>query len=224
MSFDIVTTVSPDFIRGVSLFVPSWFRHSGAENVRLHLTKKQTWYETIIQRNENLRDAVCEGAVTGRRILSLDVDCFVVGNLAGGFDGMHPIAVARWPEPNMGVAFFDTTVQFDWAWFFRKLLVAITNRCRDSRTWGVPGQKGRMGDQPPWYAALHAMDDRVRKLDMNVWNFCCAPEDTERELAKHYTQIKVIHVKGRGGWEEEPRLARKLAAVKRYFGDKLKEL
>ena len=65
MAFDIITTVSPDFAHGVPLFTPSWFRHSGAENIRFRVTPEQSWYESIIARNKHVRDAVIEAA--GRR-------------------------------------------------------------------------------------------------------------------------------------------------------------
>ena len=219
MTFDIVTTVSPNFADGERLFVPSWHRNSGAAKITINRTNTAQWYENIIRRNENIRNAVLRGG----RVLSLDLDCFVLSDLSGGFDGAHPFAVARWPLPNMGVAFFDGRMSFDWEGFFRPLIAGITKRCNDPRIQGTRFQKGRFGDQYHWQDALAARNGDVRKLDMNVWNFCHQPEDWKRELMRHRERVKVIHVKGRGNWEKQPKILAKIKMVRRMFPEKILE-
>jgi len=221
VSFDIVTTVSEDFVSGLDLFVPSWARYSGADSIRIHLARTSNWYEGIIERNVNLYKELLEASITGRRVLSLDLDVFVLENLEGGFDGDHPIAVARWPEPNMGVAFFDTSIEFDWSRFFDPLIEKITERCRNPKVWGTNGRKGRLGDSPCWFEALRSVAPMIRKLDPNVWNFCSAPQDTERLLTKHREKVKVLHLKGRGNWTTEERFRRRLQTFRKFFSEKI---
>ena len=219
MSFTIVSTISPDFEEGRKLFVPSWYRNSGAEFIDLKTINGGTWYENIILRNEHIRDSI----KAGKRVVSLDLDCFVINDLTSGFDGTHPIGVARWPEPNMGVLFLDGTVDFEWEQFFLPLIARITARCRNPATWGNKNQKGRFGDQYPWHAALRVIEPQIRKLDMNVWNFCYQPEDWDEQLAIHRDKIRIIHVKGRGRWEQQPHIRGKIRGVRREFPDKIKE-
>jgi len=218
MNFDIITTVSPNLASGIPLFLPSWFRNSGANRVLVRSTDTESWYENIILRNQHIRDTVGEG----KRIVSLDLDCFVLDDLAGGFDGIHPIAVTRWPLPNMGVAFFDGTVPFDWDAFFTPLIEAITVRCRDPKYWDRPEQKGRFGDQYPWRDALKIIDAEVGKLDMNEWNFCHQPEDWDAALRVYQKHVRVIHIKGRGAWHLE-RYQKKIDLVRELFPNKIKE-
>lgn len=231
MSFTIVSTISPDFEDGRKLFVPSWYRNSGAEHINLKSINGGTWYENIILRNEHIRDSIR----AGKRIVSLDLDCFVLGDLADGFDGVHPIGVARWPEPNMGVLFLDGTVPFDWEAFFCPLIARITARCRNPRTWGdgkqwrseeawqPKYQKGRFGDQYPWHDALKRIEPQVRKLDMNIWNFCYQPEDWDTQLTLCRDVVRIVHVKGRGRWEQQPHIRGKIDLVRKMFPDKIKE-
>ncbi len=218
MSFDIITTVSPNLASGIPLFLPSWFRNSGAKHILVRSTDSESWYENIITRNEHIRERV----QAGRRIVSLDLDCFVVKNLARGFDGIHPISVARWPEANMGVAFFDGQLYFDWPAFFGPLMDAITVRCRNPKFWDRPEQKGRFGDQPPWQEALAPVEQEVGKLDMNVWNFCHQPEDWDAALRTYQEDVRVIHIKGRGAWHLE-RYQKKINLVRELFPDAIKE-
>jgi len=231
MSFTIISTISPDFEDGRKLFVPSWYRNSGAEFIDLKAVDGGTWYENIILRNEHIRDTIR----SGKRIVSLDLDCFVLDRLDEGFDGVHPIAVARWPQPNMGVLFLDGMVDFDWRAFFAPLIARITARCRNPRTWGDgtqwqpdkvwadKRQKGRFGDQYPWHDALKAIEPQVRKLDMNVWNFCYQPENWQAMLLRHQENVKIIHVKGRGRWEQQPHIRDKIDLVRRMFPEQIKE-
>ncbi len=221
MSFDIITTVSPNLASGIPLFLPSWFRNSGAKHILVRSTDSESWYENIIHRNKHIQERV----KAGRRIVSLDLDCFVVKNLARGFDGIHPISVARWPGANMGVAFFDGQLRcpiVDWDAFFKPLMNAITMRCRNPKHWDRPGQKGRFGDQPPWQEALQAVERDVGKLDMNVWNFCHQPEDWEAALRTHHQSVRVIHIKGRGAWHLD-RYQNKINLVRELFPDAIKE-
>lgn len=219
MSFEIITTVSPDFADGIKLFVPSWFRNANADRITIYTTPQQSWYEGIITRNMNLARSVRKG----KRIVSLDIDIFVLGDLSGGFDGKHPIAVARWPNPNMGVAFFDGMLDFDWSAFFNPLLGQIVRRCRDPSIWGNENKKGRFGDQIPWYAHLQNHEKWVRKLDMNEWNFCYQPEDWAARFLEHKHEIRIAHVKGRGRWEQQPRIKMKIDSLRRAFPGKIKE-
>ena len=220
MCFDIVSTISADYIHGVPLFVPSWFRNSGASQVRIYIGQAKTFYESIIERNANLMDAVLNA--NGVPILALDLDCFIVKSVAGGFDGKHPIAVARWPAVNMGVVFFDTRIKFDWKGFFVPLVERITSRCRDPRTWGNKDMKGRFGDQYDWMDSLKMAEEHVRKLDMNEWNFCHQPEDWEVAMNLHHKSIRIVHIKGRGDWHLE-RYQKKLRLTRDTFPDAIKE-
>lgn len=220
MDFEIVSTISPDFEDGRKLFVPSWYRNSGASFINLKTIDGGTWYENIIRRNEHIRDSILG---TGKRIVSLDLDCFVLADLSEGFDGVHPFGVARWPEPNMGVLFLDGTLDFDWAAFFNPLIEKITLRCRNPRTWGNRHHKGRFGDQYPWHAALQQIPDKVRKLDMNIWNFCYQPENWDAQLQKHKDKVRIIHVKGRGRWEQQPHIRAKIDLVRQLFPVQIKE-
>lgn len=223
MQFRIATTVSPDFADGTRLFLPSWLRNSGAESIDVQQATGATWYENIIQRNINLRRSVLAAVRDGVGLLALDLDCFIVRDVSGGFDGVHPIAVARWPLPNMGVAFFDCRLAFEWERMLNLLIVRVTRRCRDPKTWGNEQLKGRFGDQYPWRDTLHEQDGAVRKLDMAEWNFCFQPEDWAHELAKHQERIRIIHVKGRGRWEEQSHIRGKLELVRRAFPDQIQE-
>lgn len=220
MCFEIHSTISPDFSEGESLFVPSWQRNSGAARITIHRIAGQSWYENIILRNQVIRDVI---TANRKRLLFLDIDCFILRNVSDGFDGRHPIAVARWRQPNMGVLFLDGTLSFDWAGFFAPLILRIVRRCRNPRTWGDLSRKGRFGDQYPWHDALRRVEPAVRKLDMNQWNFCHQPEDWARELSLHKHEVRIVHVKGRGRWEQQPRIKAKIDLVRKLFPDKIQE-
>lgn len=217
VSFDIVTSMSPDYETARRLFVPSWLRHSGVSTVQVMPVDGLDWYARIAARNRNLAWAVIEAANWRRCLLSLDIDCIVVRPLSDGFDGLHPIAVARRPIPNMGVAFFDTRVKFKWDAFFGPLLAAIEKRCADSSIKGRLGQKGRFGDQYCWAKALAALGDQVRWLTpVEEWNFCEQPEQWDRRLEVCRNIVRVIHIKGRGDWHGK-RIQNELAVVRRLF-------
>ncbi len=212
MDYVIISTVSPDFIAAINLFVPSWFRNSKATEIRIHSIDSGSWVENILNRNRIIRDVVCGNRC---RIVSIDIDCFVLDSLFDGFDGKHPIAVARWPRPNMGVAFFDTTLPFDWKGFFDPLIRDMIARAEKDPK--------RFGDQRSWTEALLRIESQVNKLDIN-WNFCYEPR---RWYPKLNSNIKIAHIKGskhphHGDWEHtKPK--KKIDSIRRMFPEKVKE-
>lgn len=222
MSFKIVSCVSPDFFDAIPLFTPSWHANSGASSIEIHLIDGGSWYENIILRNQVMRDEVLkqnkdqEGV---ELLVFLDIDCFVVsplGGMSGTQDQSYPISVARWPEPNMG-AVYVRPFAYDrdrWVDLFHEVTSKVQKRCRDKSIQGTSKQKGRFGDQYIWWDILKGLEREgmLGKLDM-TYNFCYQPEQWKRKLEEFHKRVRVIHLKGRGRWLQQPHIREKLKQV-----------
>lgn len=201
MKYDIATACSNDYTEVLRLCMPSWIRNSGAESITVYPFSIQEkdprirWYLQAARRCQIMASVVCSAANRGQRLLFLDTDCFVLSPLHNGFSSEKPISIARWPDINMGVLFFNTLIPFPWMDFFSVLIPRITKRCH----WLIdnPPKKWVPGDQDVWREQLHTMVEHVDKLDANVWNFCYSAHEWEDRLKHTKDSIKVLHIKTR---------------------------
>ena len=224
MSFTIVAACTPNYAEMLRYTMPSWFKNSGATKIvveRLDMAtgpRKTAWYDNVAARcwamMRNLRDALDRG----ERVVALDVDCVVLGDLSDGFSGKHSVGVARWPNVNMGVLFWKPGYPFLYNTWLSMVTTRIEKNCKIAR--GKLRKSGGcyLADQSVWEEELHKIEDRVNKLDANVWNFCPLPEVWESEWAKRKDAIKIVHLKGQG---QSARHVVPKRLIARDFGDKL---
>ncbi len=199
MGFRIVTTVSFDYAKAADFCLPSWRKHSGSDDIAIRYHKvlegnrTERWFRAVKERVVTIRDEVRIAAVEKRKLLILDGDCLVIRNLADGFAGGKPIAVARWPNVNMGVIFLNTNMGWPFLAFFeeyvRKALEHIDEQIRT--------HVSRNGaDQDVFVPMLHAIEHDVAKLDVDEWNLPMSENpDSRKRLEKHKDKVRIIHLR-----------------------------
>ena len=193
MSFTIVTTLSPDYADAMELFIPSWFRNSGADEIVIHRIDEESWAKNIVRRTEVWVEEVL--ARQGAKLLFLDADCMVLGDLRDGF--VHcPISVARWPRPNMGVVFVNTRSRVtnvgEW---MRDTCAEIVAELESS----TDPESGYSFDQIVWHRRLAWLG--VGKLDENIWNYNRIGIDQwKKDLPAIKDDVKILHFKHHGKW------------------------
>jgi hypothetical protein len=212
MSFTILTTISPDYAHAWTQVMPTWFANSGADEIVVHRTDEGSWTKNTIRRNEILCAEVARRAKFGQRILRLDADCLVLRNLAEGFSDEHPISVARWPQINMGVCYFNTAVAFDWRRWMKETMTLIRQQCSGRKDSSCEC------DQIVWRPRLHMLPpELICKLPEWEYNYNNFDMDQwERELPTIRDIVRVIHLKGHGRWAAE-----KFSFAKRLFPEQL---
>ncbi len=199
MGFTIITTVSPEFARAQRDFIPTWHANSGADSIVVHKIDEDSWHQNILRRAEIFCDELITRIRHGERVLLLDADCIVLRDLSEGFSDAHPISVARWPQVNMGVAFFNLSRHpwpTPWKVFLRDIVKEIAAKVAGGHT---PQHEC---DQVIWRPRLHQMEGHVYKLAEWEWNYNCFDlPQWERELPTLKEITRVIHIKGHGDWE-----------------------
>lgn len=199
MGFTIITTISPEFTRAERDFFPTWHANSGADSIVVHKIDEGSWHENILKRAELFRDELIARKRNGERVLLLDADCIVLRDLSEGFSDEHPISVARWPQVNMGVAFFNLAIQpRPWCWvgFLRNIVKELAAKVASGHT---PQHEC---DQAIWRPWLYRIESHVYKLAEWEWNYNCFDlPQWDRELPKLKEITRVIHIKGHGDWE-----------------------
>lgn len=195
MSYVIISTISPDFESARDLFVPTWTANSGASEIVIHDIDAGSWAANIVARNQIIHDEVVARSATGQKVLSLDIDCLVIRDLYGGFSADHPISVSRWPEVQMGAAFFNTSIDFPWAKWMGDTMAMVREKC----SYRDPRRDNRQHDQFVWKPRLWAIEKQVCKLGDWEWNYNFKEwHQWERDLPTLKDITKVLHVKGHG--------------------------
>lgn len=198
MGFSIITTLSPDFTRRAEeVFFPTWHANSGADEIVIHKIDEGSWVANIAKRAEILRDELLARLPRGEHVLALDADCLVLLALGGGFSDDHIVSVARWPNVNLGVVFFNLGVPFKWERWLNDIVREIQDEA------GRPDRKATHEcDQVVWRPRLQAMSDRVLQLSEWEWNYNCFDlPQWRRELPGIKSVVRVIHIKGHGDWQ-----------------------
>lgn len=209
MSFTIVAAVTPNYAETLRFCFPSWVKNSGASKIIVERIdapdgpRETAWYDNTALRCE----AMCRNVVTaiqaGERVLALDVDCVVLKDLSGGFSDAHPISVARWPDINMGVLFFNPLVDFQFGHFLRRVADLIKANCQKHRGTLRPAGGCQLADQEVWRSMLWNMEERVHKLDACEWNFCPLPGKWASGWDAHKDRVRIVHLKGQGQPERQ---------------------
>jgi len=211
MPFSIISTASPDYISAVERFVPTWQANSGAERVDVFRLDGHDWARCIVQRNEILHEQLT--ARIGQKVLALDVDCLVLRDLSAGFSPDHAISVARWPEVQMGVCFFNLAFDFPWREWLDETLAAVKRAYLSRDATHI----NRQCDTLAWRPRLHAIWRSVCQLGEWEWNYSCKElYQWERDLPPLQTVTRVLHLKGHGKWP-----AQKLSLAKRLWPEAL---
>jgi len=213
--FSIFTTISQGFSEAMRIFMPSWIRNSGAQEIVIAQLSGDTWMENIVQRCDRLAECVTKAATTGARLLSLDADCFVLDSLAGGFSDNHAFSVTRWPKINCGVMWFNTACHpgpADWPTFLSTTLDQIRNLCLSADP-----PRGAC-DQWIWERRLQEIPGCVMSLNAEEWNLCDGIDSHWREQLQS-RRVRVAHVKGRGDWTGQA--GRRIALVRELFPERV---
>jgi hypothetical protein len=199
MGFTIITTISPEFTRAERDFFPTWHANSGADSIVVHKIDEGSWPENILKRAEIFRDELIARMRRGENVLLLDADCIVLRDLSGGFSDKHSISVARWPQVNMWVAFFNLArppVPIPWKALLRSVAGEIATKVAAGHT------ASHECDQVVWRPHLHRIEGYVLRLAEWEWNYNCFDlPQWQRELPKLKEITRVIHIKGHGDWE-----------------------
>lgn len=206
MNFRIVTTASYNYASVVDFCLPSWRKNSGANEilVRWHPDRAagertKNWFQAVQERCLTIRDAVRAAVADQTKLLILDADCLVFKNLEDGFAEGKPIAMARWPEVNMGVMFLNT----DLDWPFCEFFDAYAKNSRRHIEALIRDKSRRTGaDQDVFIEMLKGHDDDVAKLDNHVnsmaeatWN-CLFCERNDMELLRQRKDvINILHLR-----------------------------
>ncbi len=197
MSFTILTAISPDYADTLQRFIPTWACNSGAAGIDIRMLTGTTWHDNITQRTRHIRDAVTEAARHRRKVVWLDADIYVVRSLAGGFRDGFPLSIARWPNINAGVIYFNTEVAVDWARLLGDVYSEISDRPHGS------------SDQAIWHKHLCKGEQMVNKLDGEEWNYTGLWEDWRSDLLRIKDTVRALHTRGNGQWPDDmDRLAR----------------
>jgi hypothetical protein len=217
MGFVIVTTISPEFERAEKEFLPTWHANSGADDIVVHRIDEGTWAKNICRRAEIVRKELMERLPCGEKVLALDADCLVLKDLSGGFSDRHIMSVARWPNVNMGVLFFNLGISWKWHDWLRDTVALI--RQEASR----PGRKPTHEcDQVVWRPRLQAMPDKIMQLAEWEWNYNNFElAQWRRELPGLRDIVRVLHIKGHGDFEYAC-LDQKLEFAKRLWPRELR--
>jgi hypothetical protein len=220
--FTIITTVSPDFRdRFDTVFRPTW-ENAGAAEIVVHDIDAGSWPGNVRERARHMRGEVLRRVGNGERVLFLDADCIVIRDLSGGFSPDHAISVARWPNPNMGVAFFNLAVdpaRFTWPGFIMYVVTDIERKV--GRRLERDENPMLECDQPVWRHYLQTVVAKVFRLpeweynysefDLPVWT---------RQLPNLRPILKVLHIKGHGDWQFAE-LDKKVAYAKTLWPEEL---
>lgn len=216
MSFTIISTLSPGFARARRDFIPSWEANSGAKEIVIHEIDEGSWVKNIVRRAEIIRDELLLRARAGEKVLALDADCLVLRDLSEGFCDGRIISVARWPNVNLGVVFFNLAVEFKWRRFLCDTVEMIREEAaREDR------KPTHECDQVVWRPRLHAMESLIYKLPEWEWNYNNFEfAQWEHELPKIRDLVRVIHIKGHGDWNYA-KLDRKLDYARELWPKRL---
>lgn len=215
MSYTIITTLSPEFERARRDFIPTWEANAGADEIIVHEIDEGSWVKNIVKRAEVLVDELLTRLPRGEKVLALDADCLVLRDLSGGFSDNHMMSVARWPNVNLGVVFFNLAVDYKWERWLRDTVDLIREE----------GEKPRKDthecDQCVWRPRLHEIAERIYQLAEWEWNYNTFPLDHwQIELPALVDITRVLHVKGHGDWTFAD-LDRKLAYAKTLWPKEL---
>lgn len=215
MSFTIITTLSPEFERARRDFIPTWEANAGADQIIVHEIDEGSWVGNIVKRAEIIVDELLAHLPLGGKILALDADCLVLRDLSGGFSDNHMMSVARWPNVNLGVVFFNLEYDYKWVRWLRDTVHLI-------RAEGMKPRKATHEcDQVVWRPRLHAIEDRIFKLAEHEWNYNTFPLDYWKiELPQLVDITRVLHIKGHGDWNFSD-LDRKLAYATTLWPEEL---
>jgi len=199
MGFRIVTTVSFDYAKAADFCLPSWRKCSGADDfvIRYHKTLEGSrtgrWFRAVKERVSTMMHELRQAVADKRKLLCMDSDCIVLRVLANGFAEGKPIAVARWPNVNMGVIFLNTDMDWPFLAFFeeyaRKSLEYIDEQIRT--------HVARNGaDQDIFVPMLHGIEADIAKLDVDEWNLPMSEHPKSRDrLEKHKDKVRIIHLR-----------------------------
>lgn len=192
--FTIITALSPDYAKAMEYFIPSWFANSGADEIVIHRIDEGSWAKNAVRRGEIVLREV--RGRSGSRVLMLDADCMVLGNLSGGFTD-QPLAMARWPRPNIGVTFINLATDFpvcDW-------LAEVVDATKQSLGVDTEPESGYCIDQRAWHLKLAEIEEHVTKLDENVWNYNrLGLGQWRKDLPAIKDDVKILHFKYHGKW------------------------
>jgi hypothetical protein len=219
MGFTIVAAYTPSYVETLRYCLPSW-RNSGASKIVLEQLpditgpKETAWYDGTAARCEAHYRNITAALDRGERVLALDVDCVVLKDLSSGFSADHPISVARWPDFNMGVMFFNPSSPLrhpafdhlpppiDWLEWVRSVTDRIRDNCQRYKGTLRPAGGCWLADQMAWQSEVQEIQSSVNKLDADVWNFCPHLNDWEREWERVKDRVKIVHLKGQGQSEK----------------------
>jgi len=215
MSFTILTTLSPAFARAWRDFMPSWHANSGADEIVIRPIDEGSWQRNIVRRAEILCDELLARVPAGRKVLLLDADCLVLRDLSSGFSDRHIISVARWPNVNLGVLFFNLALPFKWASWLRDTVAQI------QQEGAKPHRPTHELDQKIWRPRLQAMSSNILQLAEWEWNYNAFDlPNWQRELPAIRDVVRVLHIKGHGDWEYAE-LDRKLDFARKLWPEQL---
>ena len=200
MSFRIACAASYSYRPVVELTMPSWQANAKADRIdvayypdppRARATSPEginrRWLTNAVQRVRLYRELVQEAVRSRHRLLLLDADCYVLKPLMRGFDGGKPVAIARWPNPNIGVIFLDCALDWPFLDLFDDWLAAIAG-IEEMDAAAAP-------DQAAFNTLLREHEDRVSKLDNRVWNFPYGSATTADELTQYRDKMRILHLR-----------------------------
>jgi len=204
VSFTILAACTPNYAEILRYTLPSWFKNSGADKIlveRLEMAagpRETAWYDNVAARCHAMTRNILAAFDRGERVLALDVDCVVLKSLESGFSPDHPISIARWPNVNMGVMFWQPYFDFPYRGWLEAVADRVSRNCDIAR--GKLRKAGGcfLADQSVWEDELKKMEEHVHKLDEMVWNFCPLPETWIRDFLEHKDAIRIVHMKGQG--------------------------
>ncbi len=199
MSFTIFTTVSNSYQEVADFCLPSWFKHSGADQIDVRYyrgsqadTLCSRWFDNLMERCRAMQDAVRQAVRHRRKLLLMDADCLVLKDLAAGFSDNKPFSVTRWRNINMGVMFLNTSLKWPFVAFFDEFVCKALVRCQRMK---AERNFTDAGDQDIMWKMLWEREDDVAKLDYKQWNFTYSHRTSDCDLRKHKDRVRILHMR-----------------------------
>jgi len=213
---EILTAMTPGYSGAMRIFTPSWVKFAAADTITIKpLTDEGSWRVNLARRNALLRQHVLEALDGPMSVLVwLDSDTFVRRALTEVVLGGTWIGAVRPSNVNLGVVFFNLhqirRFREEFVDWWERLHKDVTHQLLTSSTY--------RDDQPIWTKHLHDLhlDNLVNWLG-EEWNFCPnSAEDFEKGCSQLGDQMAILHVKGKGDWDN-PRHSAKISAAHKYY-------
>lgn len=187
--FRLFTYATPDYREICEpVFVPSWYKLSGAKAIDIVPVEGPTPTAVHLQKPVVIGKYLQEHY--GERCLYMDIDAFTVRAVGGGFTD-RPIGVARWPNINAGVLFFNTALcgRNYWTTFCDRWAKMTASMHKDGTA--------PHNDQDALRVLLSQQEyiNDCKYMDYEIWNYCPDCKHFLNMFPGVKDRVRIVHLK-----------------------------